>query len=124
MQRAPVESRTYRGRKLDPLTTEVTEAELSDSREPTPTGTRIDYESMLAVSKFDGGRLIQIQLHPIELRYDGPLSQWGIPRVAPPEIGRRILERVQALSKPLGTTIAITGNIGVITIAPPTGTRP
>jgi poly-gamma-glutamate capsule biosynthesis protein CapA/YwtB (metallophosphatase superfamily) len=118
MQWAPVESRTYRGRKLDPLTTEVTEAELGDSREPTPTGTRIDYESILALSKFDGGRLAEIQLYPIELRYDGPLSQWGIPRIAPPEIGRRILERVQALSTPLGTTIKISGNTGVIKVTP------
>jgi hypothetical protein len=45
------------------------------------------------------------------------LSQWGIPRIAPAEIGRHILQRVQALSKPLGTTVTITGNIGVISVA-------
>jgi len=123
MQWAPVEAGSYRGRKLDPLTTDVTDAEIGDGRTPTPSGTRVDYESLLTVSKFDAGRLVEIQLHPIELRYDGPLSQWGIPRIAPPEIGRRILERVQALSKPFGTVITITGNVAVIKVAPQVESR-
>jgi hypothetical protein len=33
---------------------------------------------------------------------------------APPEIAQRILARLQKLSEPLGTRIAIEGNVGVI----------
>jgi poly-gamma-glutamate synthesis protein (capsule biosynthesis protein) len=118
MHWAPTDADAYRGRKLDPLTTEVTEAEMADRRPPSPTGTTIDYESMVALSRFDHGQLVEIRLYPIELRYDGPFSQWGTPRMAPPDTGRRILTRVQALSKSLGTTVAIEGNIGVIRVSP------
>ena len=79
MQWAPVEANTYVNRNVDALTTEVTDAELADNRTPTPDGTRADYESVLALTRYDGGRLVEILLYPIELRYDGPLSQWGIP---------------------------------------------
>ena len=118
MHWAPVEAEDYRNRGLDPLTTEMTEADIRDRRRPTATGTTVDYESMMASSRFEGGRLVEIRLYPIELRYGGPLSQWGIPRMAPPDIGRRILERVRALSEPLGTTVTIDRNVGVIKVSP------
>ena len=34
------------------------------------------------------------------------------------EIARRILEKVQTLSKPFGTTIAIENSVGVIRVTP------
>jgi poly-gamma-glutamate synthesis protein (capsule biosynthesis protein) len=40
----------------------------------------------------------------------------GLPRLAAPEMAQRILQRVQALSKPFGTNIAIEGNVGVIRV--------
>jgi poly-gamma-glutamate synthesis protein (capsule biosynthesis protein) len=36
---------------------------------------------------------------------------------APPPIAQRILQRLQKLSEPFGTTIAIEGNVGVIRMA-------
>lgn len=73
------------------------------------------FESIIAISEFAGGTLKEVRLHPIELRYDeSKLSLRGIPRIAPPQIAQRILRRLQDLSAPLGTTIAIEGNIGVI----------
>ena len=36
---------------------------------------------------------------------------------APPAIAQRILARLQKLSEPLGTKIAIDGNVGVIHVA-------
>jgi poly-gamma-glutamate synthesis protein (capsule biosynthesis protein) len=36
---------------------------------------------------------------------------------APPAIAQRILERLQKLSEPFGTKIAIEGNVGVIRVA-------
>ena len=78
----------------------------------------IKYESVVAVSQFDGGRLSEVQLHPIELTYDVRMAHRGLPRVASPEAAQRILTRLQGLSEPLGTTIEIKGNRGVIRVAP------
>ena len=38
------------------------------------------------------------------------------PVATTPEIGRRILERLRRLSRELGTTIDIEGNVGVIRV--------
>ena len=44
-------------------------------------------------------------------------AQRGLsPRISPPNIGGKILERIQRLSKELGTTIAIENNVGVIRV--------
>jgi poly-gamma-glutamate synthesis protein (capsule biosynthesis protein) len=82
----------------------------------------IMYESLIALSRYDQARLVEVVLYPIDTRFDGPLSWVGIPRPAPPQTARRILERLQALSKPFGTTIAIEGNVGVIRIGAATRT--
>jgi len=79
----------------------------------------INYESAIALSKFDKGQLQEVRIFPIWARYDGPLSRRGLPMTAPPEIAQRILTRLQKLSAPLGTKIAIEGNVGVIRPAVP-----
>jgi poly-gamma-glutamate capsule biosynthesis protein CapA/YwtB (metallophosphatase superfamily) len=74
----------------------------------------VNYESAIALSMFDKGQLQEIRVVPIWARHDGPLSRRGLPMTAPPEIAQRILQRLQKLSEPLGTKIAIEGNVGVI----------
>ncbi|HYM26212.1 MAG TPA: CapA family protein [Vicinamibacterales bacterium] len=78
----------------------------------------INYESAIAVSRFDKGQLQEVRVYPIWARHDGPLSRRGIPMTAPPPIAQRILQRLQKLSEPLGTRIAIENNVGVIRVAP------
>ena len=51
-----------------------------------------------------------------QLGADGPDSRLGIPRLAPPDIAQCILERMQRLSRDLGTQIDIEGTVGVITV--------
>jgi hypothetical protein len=81
----------------------------------------IKYESIVAVSRFEHGTLAEVRLHPVELTDAGVrLVHRGIPRIASPEASRRILTRLQKLSAPLGTTIAIEGTIGVIRPRPST----
>ena len=63
----------------------------------------INYESAIALSKYDKGKLQEVRIYPIWGRFDGPISQRGIPMMAPPEIAQRILQRLQKLSEPLGT---------------------
>jgi hypothetical protein len=74
----------------------------------------INYESAIAVTKYDKGKLIEVRVYPIESREAGPVSQRGIPRMAPPDVAQKILHRLQTLSEPLGTKIEIEGNCGVI----------
>jgi poly-gamma-glutamate synthesis protein (capsule biosynthesis protein) len=82
----------------------------------------INYESAIALSRFDKGQLQEIRLYPVWGRQDGPLSRRGLPMSAPPEIAQRILLRLQKLSEPFGTKIAIEGNVGVIRPAAPMNT--
>ena len=70
-------------------------------------GTSQSLESVVAVSRYEDGQLAEVRLYPTELGVDRPDSRLGIPRIAPPEIGRRIPERLQRLSRELGTTIDI-----------------
>ena len=42
-----------------------------------------------------------------------PRSQRGTPRLAPPELGRKIIEHLAALSEPFGTEIRYEDGIGV-----------
>jgi poly-gamma-glutamate capsule biosynthesis protein CapA/YwtB (metallophosphatase superfamily) len=74
----------------------------------------INYESAIALSTFDKGHLQEIRIYPIWGRHDGPISRRGIPMTAPPAIAQRILQRLQKLSEPFGTRIAIEGSVGVI----------
>ena len=76
----------------------------------------INFESMVAQSHYDKGKLVEVRLIPTSGAWDGPVSQLGLPRLAPPALAQKILARVQALSKPFGTTITIENNVGVIRI--------
>ncbi|MDA1371652.1 MAG: CapA family protein [Proteobacteria bacterium] len=73
-------------------------------------------ESLVAISHYKDGELAEVRLYPTELGANGPDSRLGIPRLAPPEIAQRILERMQRLSREFGTTIDIQGNVGVIRV--------
>ena len=48
------------------------------------------------------------------------MAHRGLPRVASAQAAQRILTRLQKLSAPLGTTITIEGNVGVIRLTPTT----
>ena len=79
-------------------------------------GTSHSLESLVAVSHYKDGDLTEVRLYPTELGVERPDSRLGIPRVAAPDMARSILERVQRLSRELGTTIEIEGDVGVIRV--------
>ena len=79
-------------------------------------GSTQSLESLVAVSHYRDGELAEVRLYPTELGAEGPDSRLGIPRLAPPDIAQRILERMQRLSSEFGTTIDIQGSVGVIKI--------
>ncbi len=75
-------------------------------------------EALLTASRFEGGKLVEVRLYPADLGQDGtrPISKVGNPSAASPEMARRVLEKVQTLSKPFGTRIAIENGVGVIRV--------
>jgi poly-gamma-glutamate synthesis protein (capsule biosynthesis protein) len=75
-------------------------------------------ESLLTASRFEGGKLVEVRLYPADLGQDKtrPISKVGNPAAASPEMARRVLEKVQTLSKPFGTKIAIENGVGVIRV--------
>ena len=80
-----------------------------------PTGLLGSWDvTILPVMTYNGGRVTEIRLYPIDVRRNPRLRQSGLPRLASPELGRRILDLMRELSAPFGTDIRIEGNVGVI----------
>ena len=69
------------------------------------------FESVLAELTYRDGSAV-MRLLPIDLRYGTPLTESGTPRFADPDLARAILERLDALSRPFGTTVEIRDGIG------------
>jgi hypothetical protein len=57
------------------------------------------------------------ELHPVELHWAGPRdADRGIPRLADPPTAQRILRRLQRLSEPFGTEIALRKGVGRLSL--------
>lgn len=72
------------------------------------------YESVVAVTRYVGGQVAEIRLYPIDLGVSTEGAGKGVPKLADAAVGRAVLERLQTLSKPYGTEIAIERGVGVI----------
>lgn len=72
------------------------------------------YESIVTASRFEQNQLAELRLYPIELSRLKRFANRGVPRLASESQGSAILNRLQKLSKPFGTQIAIEDGVGVI----------
>jgi poly-gamma-glutamate capsule biosynthesis protein CapA/YwtB (metallophosphatase superfamily) len=96
--------------------------------EPAPVGGEIWWQSAVYQLKFEGRKLTEIRLHPVEMGWDvsgekpvltrpigvGPhVNTDGIPRLASGKNAEKILERIQRLSAGYGTKIEIKDGIGI-----------
>jgi poly-gamma-glutamate capsule biosynthesis protein CapA/YwtB (metallophosphatase superfamily) len=72
------------------------------------------FQNVLAVSRYEKGRLSELRLQPFDLGYGQKLTKSGIPRLPSPAVARAILARLQRISQPFGTTITVEQNVGVI----------
>lgn len=72
------------------------------------------WQSAIAVVRLEGGRVSRIELHPIDVGVGQDAATRGVPALARPALGAKILERLRGLSAPLGTSIAIEHGIGVV----------
>jgi poly-gamma-glutamate synthesis protein (capsule biosynthesis protein) len=77
---------------------------------------RVWFESVITVSRFNRhGHLRSIELHPVELHWDGPRdADRGIPRLAAADVAENILSRLQRLSKPFNTEITVKDGVGYV----------
>jgi Bacterial capsule synthesis protein PGA_cap len=71
--------------------------------------------SAMPVVSFKGKRLNDIRLHPIELGWGQPRSQFGRPLLASGDLARSALDRFRRLSEPFATNVQVLGDCGVIT---------
>lgn len=111
----PITRDEFEKDKVEP--TSMTEAEFMEHRRVHGVfKDRIWFESVVAVNRFDErGSVKEIRLHPIELHWNaGRDADRGIPRLAPPDVARRVLDQLVKLSQPYGTKIEIQNNVGVI----------
>jgi hypothetical protein len=80
---------------------------------------RAFFESILAVGRYEHGRLTHLELHPFQLAQTADPALHGLPESVSPAEGRAILERVRELSQPFGTQLRIADGVGVVRIAAP-----
>jgi len=115
----PVGSDLYEQYKMDGAA--ATDAEFDAMWNRVTFGADIWYQSVVATSRFEKGRVAEIRLHPIDLSYTARGADRGVPKLASPDLAKTILDRLQRLSQPFGTRIAIEQGVGVI--RPPAGTQ-
>ena len=91
--------------------------------QPPPAGMRIAtpggnpaqwYDGLVVNTVFDGDRMKEVRLYPLDLGNTYDRSRRGLPHLASAENSRRILEKLQSLSARFGTTIEIDGSVGII----------
>jgi poly-gamma-glutamate synthesis protein (capsule biosynthesis protein) len=80
----------------------------------------VNYQGVIGWSRYEHGQVAEVRLYPVDLGYDAPIADAGMPRLASPAVARAVLERMQKLSAPFGTTITIEGAVGVIRPKPAT----
>jgi poly-gamma-glutamate synthesis protein (capsule biosynthesis protein) len=97
---------------MDPAAT--TDAEFDAMWNERTFGGDVWYQSIVTTTRFEKGRLADIRVQPIELGYTARGADRGVPRLAAPDAAKTILERLQKLSQPFGTRIAVEQGVGVI----------
>jgi len=96
----------------------ATDADLNALANATTFNDERVFQSFVMVGRWDEGRLTDLRLHPIDLRYGERLTTSGVPRLAPPPAARAIFDRLQRLSLPYGTTMALEKNTVVVSLHP------
>jgi len=76
--------------------------------------TPYNWQSGMHRVKFEGGKLKEIRIYPVDVGYGKPRWQQGRPMLAEGEVAQEILDRYQRLSKPFGTHVQIDGNVGYV----------
>ena len=84
---------------------------------------RLIWESVVAVPRFDGDRLVELALHPIGLGFGAPRQVRGRPMLADAPLAAKILGDLTRLSAPYGTRLTVRDGIGYVDLGT-AGTAP
>ena len=76
------------------------------------------WDSVVATTKWEGRKLVELQLHPITLGYQTSRADRGRPKLASGADAARILEMMTTRSKALGATVVVKNGVGIITPTP------
>jgi hypothetical protein len=74
------------------------------------------WESVIAAPVWKGKELIAVTLYPISLGFGRPRTVRGRPLLAGADLSKKIIEDLQRLSKPFGTTIDLKDGTGIVRI--------
>ncbi len=73
------------------------------------------WENIVATCHFDGGRLRELRILPLDQGFGRPRAQRGRPVLAQGKLAAKIIERVNRLSQPYGVNVQFKDGIGIIT---------
>jgi poly-gamma-glutamate synthesis protein (capsule biosynthesis protein) len=73
------------------------------------------WENFVSVCEFTAGNFSAAKLYPIDQGHGRPRGQRGRPVLAEPDIGARILTRLERLSRRYGTKLKLQDGVGIIT---------
>ena len=76
------------------------------------------WDSVAAVTKWNGSTFAELQLHPITLGYKTSRAERGRPKLASGADAQRILEMMTARSKPYGAAVSVRNGVGYIVPTP------
>jgi len=93
---------------------EATPADFFDRREGAHPREPVWWENTIARVRFQGRKLAEIVLYPLDQGFGRPRPQRGRPMLARGEHATRILQRIQRLSVPYGTRMDIVDGTGVV----------
>ena len=65
---------------------------------------------------YEGGKVAEIEIHPVSLGFGQPLYERGFPMLARGDEAREILEDIAARSKPYGTAMTIEDGVGRVVL--------
>jgi poly-gamma-glutamate capsule biosynthesis protein CapA/YwtB (metallophosphatase superfamily) len=73
------------------------------------------WRNIAATCHFQGGKLSEIRIHPIDLGFGRPRGQRGRPVLAKGATAEAVLARVDKLSRPYGVKVEIRNGTGIVT---------
>jgi poly-gamma-glutamate synthesis protein (capsule biosynthesis protein) len=77
------------------------------------------WDSVAVITKWDGGKFVEAELHPITLGFQTPRSERGRPKLASGADATRILDMMITRSKNFGATVTVRNGVGVVAPTPP-----
>ena len=76
------------------------------------------WDSVVATTKWEGSRFVELQLHPITLGFQTSRAERGRPKLASGADASRILDTMTTRSKAFGATVVVKNGVGIVSPTP------